>query len=242
MKVVKILPIILAALLLAGHSVARAACVTADCHAGLAGKSIHPGETPDCGACHIDTEDKHAKGDKAPPALKGGMCASCHDDVLKYQYLHSPVTAKNCHLCHNPHGDLERKLLPAGYSDQLFINYDKESYKLCFSCHKRDLLMFPDTSYSTEFRNGMVNLHYLHVNKTNRGRSCKLCHGMHGADQPKLMADRVSFGNWRMPVGFAKTETGGSCAPGCHEPRLYDRKAKSAPPPPPRAPAAEKTK
>jgi hypothetical protein len=53
---------------------------------------------------------------------------------------------------------------------------------------------------------------------------------MHGTEQPKMMADAVSFGNWRMPVNFRMTENGGSCSPGCHETRQYDRKARPMPP------------
>lgn len=206
-----------------GPAFAQTGCVTIQCHAGFTEKKpTHPVEAQ-CSSCHIDSEDTHAKGGEHPPVLHENMCVSCHDKVLAHRNLHSPVTKSSCHLCHDPHGDMARKLLPEGYSDKPFINYDDQAYKLCFTCHKRDLLMFPDTSYSTGFRNGTTNLHYLHVNKSNRGRSCKLCHEIHGAEQPKMMADRVAFGNWRMPVNFRMTENGGSCSPGCHETRHYDR-------------------
>ncbi|MEW6290918.1 MAG: cytochrome c3 family protein [Thermodesulfobacteriota bacterium] len=225
--------IIIALVVSAGRAIAQTGCVTDQCHAGFTeNKQTHPAEAQ-CLACHIDSEDKHAKGGAPPPpALQEDMCVSCHDGVLGRRHMHSPVTRSGCHLCHDPHGDMARKLLPAGYSDKPFINYDAEAYKFCFSCHKRDLLMFPDTSYSTRFRNGTSNLHYLHVNKANRGRSCKLCHETHGAEQPKMMADRVSFGNWRMPVNFRMTENGGSCSPGCHATRQYDRQARPAQPVP----------
>jgi hypothetical protein len=29
--------------------------------------------------------------------------------------------------------------------------------------------------------------------------------------------------NWEFDMNYAKTETGGSCAPGCHKLRKYDR-------------------
>jgi predicted CXXCH cytochrome family protein len=219
---------LLAFFLWTGLAAARAGCVTSQCHAGFTEKRpTHPAEA-ECSSCHLDPEDKHAGGGGEPPALHEDMCVACHDTVLAHRYPHSPVTRSSCHLCHDPHGDMARKLLPAGYSDKTFINYSDEAYRLCFSCHKRDLLMFPDTSYSTGFRHGTVNLHYLHVNKANRGRSCKLCHEMHGAEQPKMMAAAVSFGNWRMPVNFRITENGGSCSPGCHETRQYDRRATAA--------------
>ncbi|OKY76078.1 MAG: hypothetical protein BM485_05405 [Desulfobulbaceae bacterium DB1] len=204
---------------------AQPACVTEACHSGFQDKTaMHP-EGKGCADCHLEVADDHGAGGKKPVLLED-MCASCHEDVFRHRIMHSPVTNTSCRLCHNPHGDMGKKLLPDTYSTELFINYDENAYKLCFSCHKRDLLMFPDTSYSTGFRNGIHNLHYLHVNKPNRGRSCKLCHGIHGAEQEKLMADAVSFGDWRMPVAFRKTESGGSCAPGCHQPRQYDRNAR----------------
>ena len=225
------LAIVLVLLAPAGYAAAQQGCVTAECHVGFTeSKTTHPAETA-CTTCHPDNEEKHSRGGE-PPALQEKMCVSCHETILAHRYSHSPVTETTCHLCHDPHGDMQNMLLPAGYSARQFIDYSAEAYKLCFSCHKRDLLMFPDTSYSTEFRHGTANLHYRHVNKSSRGRSCKLCHGVHGAEQSHLMADTVSFGNWRMPVNFIKTENGGSCAPGCHEPRQYDRKARKQAPAP----------
>ena len=207
----------------AGKAFAEQSCATAECHVRFQkGIVYHPTEL-ECGACHLETPDSHAEGG-AKPVMKEQMCTPCHDDALDFQFNHAPVTATTCQLCHDPHGDMKQYLLADCSFSKLFVNYKEDSYKLCFSCHKRDLLMFPDTMYSTDFRDGAVNLHYLHVNKQNRGRSCKLCHGVHGANQPKMMADSVSFGDWLMPVNFKKTETGGSCAPGCHQPRQYDRK------------------
>ena len=209
-------------LLLSAPVFAQKSCVTAECHAEfLETKQTHPTEV-ECVACHLGADKEHADGGNAP-ALKENMCVPCHDASLDYRYNHKPVTATTCHLCHDPHGEIETMLLSDCNFTKLFVDYEKTSYKLCFSCHKRDLLMFPDTSYSTDFRDGRKNLHYLHVNKPNRGRSCKLCHGVHGANLPKLMAESVSFGDWQMPVNFQKSETGGSCSPGCHEPRKYDR-------------------
>jgi len=62
------------------------------------------------------------------------------------------------------------------------------------------------------------------VNDKVKGRSCKLCHELHGSAKPKMMAVSVPFGTWSLPLKFVKTETGGSCSPGCHETKSYDRK------------------
>lgn len=204
---------------------AGSGCVTADCHSAFADTTpTHPANL-DCTACHLHIADNHAVAGGAQSALQEDMCASCHEELLQHRVMHEPVSRTSCQHCHDPHGDMASKLLPSSYSTEPFVNYDDNAHSLCFTCHKRDLLMFPDTSYSTGFRHGIRNLHYLHVNKANRGRSCKLCHDVHGTAGEKLVADTVFFGNWRMPVAFRKTENGGSCAPGCHQPRQYDRTA-----------------
>ncbi len=210
-------------IILTGYTAAQQSCVTAECHSKFQSKeNTHP-EDVQCGACHLNIQEDHAVG-RSKPSLAEGICSECHKDVLNYRYLHAPVEKGDCRLCHNPHGDIQNKLLPEEYSLKNFINYSEGEYRLCFSCHKRELLMFPDTSFSTGFRDGVRNLHYLHVNKEKRGISCKLCHGVHGADQPEMMAGTVDFGNWPMQLNFKNTETGGKCSPGCHRPQRYDRK------------------
>jgi hypothetical protein len=47
---------------------------------------------------------------------------------------------------------------------------------------------------------------------------------MHAGELPKLMADKVPFGKWNLPLRSIKTDTGGSCSPGCHKKYNYDRK------------------
>ena len=60
--------------------------------------------------------------------------------------------------------------------------------------------------------------------RAHAGRVCKNCHGIHGADQPKLVQSQSpDFGKWQIPVYFKKSDTGGACAAGCHRPKAYDR-------------------
>jgi hypothetical protein len=56
-----------------------------------------------------------------------------------------------------------------------------------------------------------------------------LCHAIHASRLPKLMAEKVSFGDWEMPVNFIITDQGGQCTPGCHAKATYDRTKLSAP-------------
>ncbi|MBZ0156111.1 MAG: cytochrome c3 family protein [Alphaproteobacteria bacterium] len=137
-----------------------------------------------------------------------------------------------CTSCHDPHGSPEPKLLVKGLSSEFYLQYSDNEYQLCFSCHNRELLQYPDTSHTTGFRDGDRNLHYLHVNKKDKGRNCKACHTMHRGVLPKLIADKVLFGKWELSMHFVKTETGGSCSPGCHKNYHYDRKTSGKAPDP----------
>jgi predicted CXXCH cytochrome family protein len=154
-------------------------------------------------------------------------CLTCHDSVIPKNatVLHGPNNDGKCTRCHDPHGSQYDTLLVNQFPSGDYVPYTETAYPLCFSCHSRDMVDYPETSYATNFRNGERNLHYVHVHKSERGRSCILCHNVHGSPNPELIADTVPFGEWQLPLGFVKTNTGGGCSPGCHKPRSYDRKS-----------------
>lgn len=176
-----------------------------------------------CASCH----SPHAS-DNAKLLAKSGqdLCLDCHKTLIKKNMtvLHGPIASGLCTPCHDPHGSQEVKLLVKQFPAELYVPYTDQEFELCFSCHKRELLRFPDTSFATGFRDGERNLHYVHVNKKTKGRNCKVCHTIHGGTSQKLIAEKASFGNWELPLKFVKTETGGSCSPGCHKTYHYDRK------------------
>ena len=93
--------------------------------------------------------------------------------------IHTEPTTRNCSKAEFPAGEY------AAYSDK--------EYALCFTCHKRDLLQFPDTSFATDFRDGERNLHYLHVNKSEKGRSCRMCHNIHWRNQREACCRKHSI-------------------------------------------------
>ena len=168
------------------------------------------------------------------------LCMSCHDkpigvsreEVLKAftkeiagkEFLHGPVAQKDCKGCHASHGSEYFRLLVKDYPSQFYAPFKEENYELCFSCHEKTLVLTKETENLTDFRNGDLNLHYLHVNKPYRGRTCRSCHETHGSNLPKHIRATVPYGMWQLPIKFEKTETGGSCKPGCHLPFAYDRK------------------
>jgi predicted CXXCH cytochrome family protein len=175
-----------------------------------------------CVSCHTP----HA-GDNASLLMQPEKetCLGCHKALITRAMttLHGPIAAGRCTPCHEPHGSANAKLLVKEFSAQPYVPYTDKAFPLCFGCHKRELAQLPETASATGFRNGQRNLHYLHVNNAQKGRSCVLCHNVHGSAAPKLVADTVPFGGWNLPLRFVKTETGGTCSPGCHRPQGYDR-------------------
>lgn len=191
-----------------------------------------------CVHCH----DPHA-GDH-PRMMRSSMtelCLECHDRQIELddgselqnmkavlasgQSLHGPVAQDNCAACHMIHGGENFRLLVREYPAEFYAPFAEERYALCFSCHEKDLVHDRHTTALTDFRNGDLNLHYVHVNREKKGRTCRACHETHASSNEKHIRDSVPFGRggWELPVGFTKTDTGGSCATGCHKPLGYDR-------------------
>ena len=193
-----------------------------------------------CAACH----DAIGTKPNVHPPVKDGMCTSCHDphSSAEAKLLSQPVTdlcrachddkgslanvhAGDCTSCHVPHDSEFKPLLAAEFPADKYVPYSDTAFALCFTCHDHEMLEKAQTGSATEFRDGERNLHYVHVHNDKKGRSCRLCHAVHGTRGPALVADTVPFGKWSLPLKFVKTETGGSCAPGCHKPAVYDRAA-----------------
>ncbi len=194
----------------------------------------HPAlDMPDgCVACH---SPHSSDNDKLLLKVQKDVCLGCHDTVIsaRMPVLHGPNNDGKCSRCHAPHGGKLDKLLVREFPSETYVPYTDKTYALCFGCHKRDLLLSPKTSSATNFRNGEKNLHFVHVNNDQKGRSCRLCHSLHGSTKPKLIADTVPFGQWKLPLRYVKTESGGGCSPGCHNPRYYDRDSPGKKPPKP---------
>ncbi len=155
------------------------------------------------------------------------LCFSCHEDTKaeldKFKYIHKPVVDRGCKVCHEPHGSDYFRLLIKEYTSDFYAPFDISNYDLCVSCHQADLVLVKETDSLTDFRNGKTNLHYLHVNTPERGRTCRACHATHASNEPRHLRKAVPYGGWDIPIQFEKTATGGGCSPGCHNPRAYDR-------------------
>jgi predicted CXXCH cytochrome family protein len=193
-----------------------------------------------CMSCH----DPHGS-DYEHIILKPSMdlCLSCHDEALEsgettiadigllleeYPEHHGPIKEQDCSACHSEvHGGSHYRLLGGEYPPEFYAPYEEGRYAFCFECHEADLVKESETDRLTNFRNGQVNLHFLHVNRDKKGRTCRTCHETHASRMPFHIAESVPFGkrDWRIPINFEKTETGGSCLPGCHKQYGYDRVA-----------------
>ncbi|MBE0535564.1 MAG: cytochrome C [Phycisphaerae bacterium] len=185
-----------------------------------------------CHTPHASTVQHNLR--KAPMDL----CVDCHskpvggadnpvpsftDQIKGKKFPHGPVQDKDCSGCHQTHGSDHFRLLTAEYPAVFYADFAEQNYALCFTCHQKTLVWTEKTEDLTNFRNGERNLHYLHVNKETRGRTCRACHETHASNQPKHIRESVPYGMWNLPLNFKKAETGGSCSPGCHIAKVYDR-------------------
>jgi len=142
-----------------------------------------------------------------------------------------PLKGKPCNTCHDPHGADYWRLLKKYYVSSFYIPYSDAQYSLCFSCHNREafkvLKITKANATLTNFRDGSKNLHFVHVNKIDKGRTCRACHEVCAECQssglPKHVKKSVAFSGWNMPLNYTPTANGGSCAPGCHGEKLYQR-------------------
>lgn len=188
-----------------------------------------------CSSCHSSHFSK-AKGLLALD--EKSTCLSCHGtdtlgkpplhnikkELEGKKFLHGPIQKGQCKACHDPHGSDHFRMLSGGYPETLYAPYKTGSYQVCLKCHEKNLLTFPDTTIYTKFRNGNRNLHYVHVSNVRKGRTCRVCHAPHASNGEKLInVEGASFGEWKIPINFKITSTGGSCAPGCHRAFTYDR-------------------
>jgi predicted CXXCH cytochrome family protein len=194
------------------------------------------GDKP-CVRCH----DPHA-ADYAHVTRKPSMelCLACHDKVFESGEgtiknikavldenpdHHGPIREEDCSACHSEvHGGSHYQLLSGVYPPEFYAPYEEGRYEFCFECHEADLVKEARTDRLTNFRNGKTNLHFLHVNRR-KGRTCRACHATHASKKPFHITESVPFGKrgWPIPINFEKTDTGGSCLPGCHKKYVYDR-------------------
>lgn len=214
------------------------------CHVTV-GKNLAEAKVPhkpvqqegSCGICH---STHFAKAKRLLTGDEKSVCLGCHDtdklgtpplknirkELEGKKYLHGPISKGSCSACHDPHGSDNFRMLKGKYPAALYEQFkEKEgTYDLCLKCHEKNMLLFAETTLYTKFRNGNRNLHFVHVVGKRKGRTCRVCHEPHASDGEKLISkEGTQFGNWKIPLNFKITPTGGGCTPGCHRTFRYDR-------------------
>jgi len=205
------------------HSVVVTGRACLNCHTphgGALPKLVKDEPLKVCMKCH---EQKQTAPD-------GRTVASVAEVLDTKQFRHGPARDGNCGGCHNVHGSNFTRLLTKPYPEAFYQPFTLEKYDLCFSCHDKQLVLLENTQGLTGFRNGTRNLHYVHVNKADKGRSCRACHEPHASKQPLHLRESVPYGQWELPINYQKNATGGTCAPGCHKQLSYDRESPVAKP------------
>ena len=193
-----------------------------------------PAEKGTCISCHDPHQSDYPRMIKT---TLNDLCLGCHDRVIspngteinnikqtlaEGNTIHDPISTGDCIICHLPHSSDYPRLLIGQYPLQQYTEAKVENFDICFMCHDSEMITADSTEYATNFRNGKLNLHYLHINGP-RGRNCNLCHNAHGAPGKYLIEKTVKYGNWDMPMEAVFNENGGSCATGCHKKLEYSR-------------------
>jgi predicted CXXCH cytochrome family protein len=184
-------------------------------HAGDNAKLLRQPEINLCLECHNTTI-----------SLKDGGTLQNMKTVLEHgKSLHGAIAQQSCAACHEIHGGSHRRLLVSEYPNEMYSPFSDTAYALCFKCHDKNLVMLSETNAVTSFRNGDRNLHFVHVNRADKGRSCRTCHDSHAATRERHIRDEVPFGpkGWRLPINYEALADGGRCGAGCHAAFEYNR-------------------
>jgi len=219
----------------------RKLCVT--CHSEIEqlitqSRVVHSpvNEGQQCETCHYGHSSMLPKLLKKSPL---DTCLTCHDrqitlpDGRKIADMaallkenpnhHGPIRQADCSACHDPHASSRFSLLKEAYPELFYAPFDLNNYKLCFTCHRTDLVSSKNGVGLTQFRDGALNLHFVHVNMETRGRTCRACHAVHASKNYAHISESVPYGQWQYKLNFELKANGGRCDSACHKAREYDR-------------------
>lgn len=217
--------------------------ICSNCHPGeasLVKKALTKhGPMTDGSTCMNCHDPHYADQPRLLPMAQYDLCLGCHSAEMdtgtgKIKNMsafldankngHGPIQSKDCVSCHSPHGSDYWRALVRYYPGEFYTSYSDGKYGLCFGCHDSSAFTERFTKKATNFRDGDRNLHFLHVNKIMKGRTCRACHEEHADNNRQHhVKETVNFGGWNMPMQYISGPSGGSCAPGCHAEKRYSR-------------------
>lgn len=197
-----------------------------------------------CLECHNPHATKHKSLLINDPIQ---TCLKCHDKEIKSnedtrtimnikKHLdenpnwHTPMKNSDekgaCSLCHSPHGSDNPNILRKSFTRKFYANFESKDF-FCFTCHDQKKVTIkninrPEDISVTNFKDGTVNLHNLHVSDR-KGKNCIACHDEHASKYMHLIRDYTNFNGTQFPLRYIKTKNGGSCASACHKRFEYDR-------------------
>lgn len=192
-------------------------------------------ECLNCHSPHASDRPRLLKNDEH------SLCFECHNKTIKLEdgtvlanikevvenrkSVHGAIAERSCVVCHQIHGGEHRRLLTEEYPATLYQSFKEANYALCFSCHDHQLVLLPQTNAVTGFRNGDRNLHFVHVNRGEKSRSCRICHDSHAADRERHFRAEIAYGpaGWKLPIKYERLTDGGRCGAGCHPAFEYNR-------------------
>jgi predicted CXXCH cytochrome family protein len=188
-----------------------------------------------CLNCHNPHTSKNTKLLKLPVK---DLCLSCHDkpiqatlsDARTIPNIKAKVDSTrsnmaSCTYCHTAHGSSNSRILSMNFSTTNYNEYPAvgkaaNPYALCMDCH--DGILDKDNT-DTNFRTPVKNLHWKHVVEEQPGKSCRICHDVHGTKNPFSINDSWSMNGTPIGINFTKTDNGGNCTMTCHDIRTYSR-------------------
>jgi len=157
-----------------------------------------PFASKDCGACHTEKNGKFGE-----LKIEGAdLCFKCHDNYDKNDFIHGPVGAGACLLCHSPHESENPKLL--NYSN---IN------ELCTTCHiDKDAMLKSGENIHPPVKESCINCHDPHAEKhkfqLKADKQKDLCLTCHTDKKQRVTNSKNKHG---------AIEMGDKCL-GCHDP------------------------
>jgi predicted CXXCH cytochrome family protein len=186
-------------------------------------RRVHEALGGGCASCHDPHGARQAKLLRKPML---DLCYECHQaEVQRVDLARVPhLVDGGCPQCHEPHAADDPGMLREAYPVGRFYQaYAADEYGLCFGCHDASMLDATEKVPATGFRDGRMNLHALHVAKKDKGRTCSVCHGVHGTSQAHMLRRSVPFGKarWQLKIHYEQKGKGGRCVTACHAPKTY---------------------